>query len=221
MRFLHAGLSDADHRSAGTRAAYHRRRADRRALVQSVPLHRLSEHRESRVRRSRRNPPGAVGAGARTESRAMAPAAVRSKTKHVGASLTRLEDRPLLTGRGRFAADISFPHQLHMRIVRSNFARGRLRAIDAAAALAQPGVHTVWAAADVADIPPIDFRLSRIEGLEAYRQRLFADDFVRYVGEPVAAVFAADPYIAEDAAELVTLDIEELPPLLRADEPPG
>ena len=151
----------------------------------------------------------------------MAPAAVRSKTKHVGASLTRLEDRTLLTGRGRFAADISFPHQLHMRIVRSNFAHGRLRAIDAAAALAQPGVHTVWTAADVADIPPIDFRLSRIEGLEAYRQRLFADDFVRYVGEPVAAVFAADPYLAEDAAELVTLDIEELPPILRADELPG
>src|SRR5262245_59826973 len=151
----------------------------------------------------------------------MAPAAARSKAKHVGASLTRLEDRPLLTGRGRFAADISFPHQLHMRIVRSNFAHGRLRAIDAEAALALPGVHAVWTAANVADIPPIDFRLSRIEGLEAYRQRLFADAFVRYVGEPVAAVFADDPYIAEDAAELVTLDIEELPPLLRADEPPG
>ena len=86
----------------------------------------------------------------------MAPAAARSKAKHVGASLTRLEDRPLLTGRGRFAADISFPHQLHMRIVRSNFAHGRLRAIDADAALALPGVHTVWAAANVADIPPID-----------------------------------------------------------------
>ena len=70
----------------------------------------------------------------------MAPAAASSKTKHIGASLTRLEDRPLLTGRGRFAADISFPHQLHMRIVRSNFAYGKLNAIDADAALALPGV---------------------------------------------------------------------------------
>ena len=140
-----------------------------------------------------------------------------AKPKLVGQSLTRLEDRPLLTGRGRFAADISFPQQLHMRIVRSNFAHGRLRSIDADAALAIPGVHAVWTAADVADIPPIDFRLTRIEGLAPYRQRLLASGFVRYVGEPVAAVFASDPYLAEDAAELVVLDVEELPVILRAD----
>jgi aerobic carbon-monoxide dehydrogenase large subunit len=145
----------------------------------------------------------------------MAP--LTAKPKLVGQSLTRLEDRPLLTGRGRFAADISFPQQLHMRIVRSNFARGRLRSIDVDAALAMPGVHAVWTAADVADIPPIDFRLTRIEGLAPYRQRLLASGFVRYVGEPVAAVFANDPYLAEDAAELVVLDVEELPVILRAD----
>jgi len=127
----------------------------------------------------------------------------------------------LLMGRGRFAADVSFAQQLHMRVMRSNFAHGRLRAIDATAALATPGVYAVWTAADVAEIPPIDFRLSRIEGLEPYRQRLFATGFVRYVGEPVAAVFANDPYLAEDAAELVTLDVEELPAILEADEPPG
>src|SRR6516225_6366183 len=150
----------------------------------------------------------------------MAPASARTKTKHVGQSLRRLEDRPLLTGRGRFAADISFPQQLHMRIARSNFAHGRLRAINAEAALALPGVHAVWTAADVADVPPIDFRLSRIEGLEPYRQRLFADRYVRYVGEPVAAVFADDPYLAEDAAELVAPDIAELPAILQADEAP-
>src|SRR5262249_15999680 len=44
---------------------------------------------------------------------------------------------------------------------------------------------------------------------------------VRAVGEPVAAVFAGDPYIAEDAADLVTLEIEELPILLAADAEPG
>ncbi len=147
----------------------------------------------------------------------MAPLTAKPRAKHVGRSLTRLEDRPLLTGRGRFAADISFPRQLHMRIVRSNFAHGRLRAIDIDAALSTPGVHAVWTAADVADIPPIDFRLTRIEGLEPYRQRLLASGLVRYVGEPVAAIFADDPYLAEDAAELVLLDVEELPPILHAD----
>ena len=143
------------------------------------------------------------------------------KTQHIGRSLPRLEDRTLLTGRGRFAADISFPGQLHMRVVRSNFAHGKLQSIDASAALATNGVYAVWTAADVADIPPIDFRLSRVAGLEPYRQRLFATGKVRYVGEPVAAVFAEDPYLAEDAAELVSLDIEELPAILSAEDDPG
>jgi carbon-monoxide dehydrogenase large subunit len=145
----------------------------------------------------------------------------QTKTQHIGRSLPRLEDRTLLTGRGRFAADISFPGQLHMRVVRSSFAHGRLRSIDARAALATSGVYAVWAAADVADIPPIDFRLSRVAGLEPYRQRLFSTDRVRYVGEPVAAVFAEDPYLAEDAAELVAVEIEELPAILGACDDPG
>ena len=60
----------------------------------------------------------------------------------IGESVTRLEDPPLLRGRGRFAADINFPHQLHMRLVRSPIAHGRLRAIrmDAARALR----HKSW-----------------------------------------------------------------------------
>ena len=134
----------------------------------------------------------------------------------VGRSVPRLEDRPLVTGRGRFAADIGFAHQLHMRMVRSPVAHGRIVAIDAGAALALPGVAAVWTARDVADIPPIDFRLSKIEGLAAYRQTILATQRVRYVGDPVAAVFAADAYVAEDAADLVALEIEELPAVLDA-----
>jgi carbon-monoxide dehydrogenase large subunit len=139
----------------------------------------------------------------------------------VGRSVPRLEDRPLVTGNGRFAADVSFAHQLHMRVVRSPHAHGRIRAIDTRAAGDTPGVVAVWTTADVADIPPIDFRLTRIEGLDPYRQPILAKDYVRYVGEPVAVVFAADPYSAEDAADLVTIDVEPLPALLDADAPPG
>jgi aerobic carbon-monoxide dehydrogenase large subunit len=151
----------------------------------------------------------------------MTTSIAKPRARHVGRSLTRLEDRPLLTGHGRFAADISFAGQLHMRVVRSNFAHGRLCGIDFDAALAMPGVHAVWTAADVADIPPIDFRLTRIPGLEHYRQRLLATDFVRYVGEPVAVVFAETSYLAEDAAELVVLDVKELPSILNAEQEPG
>src|SRR5499427_1456520 len=140
---------------------------------------------------------------------------------YIGQSVPRLEDLPLIRGRGRFAGDISFPHELHMRVVRSPVAHGRIVATDAVAARATPGVVAVWTATDIADVPPIDFREGRIERLEPYRQPVFAVDRVRYVGEPVAAVFATDPYIAEDAADLVAMKIEELPVLLDADAEPA
>jgi len=130
-----------------------------------------------------------------------------TKRKFVGRSVPRIEDRPLLTGQGRYAADISFPGQWHMRIVRSHGAHGIIRAIDAKAALALPGVHAVWTHNEVAHLPPIGFRLTGLVALEPYRQTILAQRYVRYVGEPVAAVFAADAYLVEDAAELVALDI--------------
>jgi aerobic carbon-monoxide dehydrogenase large subunit len=134
----------------------------------------------------------------------------------VGRSVPRIEDGPLVTGRGRFAADVGFAHQLHMRVVRSAHAHGRIVSIDTNAARAVPGVIAVWTSADVAEIPPIDFRLTRIEGLDPYRQPILATDRVRYVGEPVAVVFATDPYLAEDAADLVTVEVADLPVLLDA-----
>ena len=145
----------------------------------------------------------------------------QTRLPYVGRSLPRLEDRPLVTGQGRFAADISFAHQLHMRVVRSAHAHGRIVAVNVDAACAMPGIAAIWTTADVAAIPPIDFRLTRIEGLEPYRQPILARDRVRYAGEPVAVVFAADPYTAEDAADAVAVEIEALPELLAADTAPG
>ena len=142
-------------------------------------------------------------------------------TPYIGRSVPRLEDPPLLSGRGRFVGDISFPLELHMRLVRSPVAHGRLVAIDAAVARTMPGVIAVWTSADIAHVPPIDFREGRIERLEPYRQPVLAIERLRYVGEPVAAVFAANPYIAEDAADLVAIEIEDLPVLLDADAPPA
>ena len=79
-------------------------------VVQSVPLHRLPEHHQGRAR------------GGERDARPMtAPA------KFIGRSVPRLEDRPLLTGQGRFAADISFPGQWHMRVVRSPIAHGKIK----------------------------------------------------------------------------------------------
>ena len=132
----------------------------------------------------------------------------------IGASVQRLEDGPLVVGAGRFAADISFPDQLHMRVVRSPLAHGRILAIAAEEARALAGVAAVWTSADIAGVPPIDFRQVRVPGLGPYRQPILAGAKVRYVGEPVAVVFAEDAYLAEDAADLVFADIEDLPPCL-------
>src|SRR4051812_21173601 len=138
--------------------------------------------------------------------------------KHIGRPLPRLEDAPLVRGEGRFAVKTSFAGELHMRIVRSQYAHGRIVAIDTAKARAAPGCVAVWTFADVADIPPIEFRPTRVKGLEPYRQHVLAKEIVRYVGEPVAAVFADDPYRAEDAAELVEVDVEPLAPVLAAEQ---
>ena len=146
--------------------------------------------------------------------------AAAQKKAFIGQSVTRLEDPPLVTGRGQFAGDINFPHQLTMRIVRSAHAHGRIVRIDVVSARALPGVFAVWTAADIADVPPVDFREGSIPALAPYRQAVLAQSHVRYVGDPVAAVFATDAYIAEDIADLVAVEIEELPPIMDAQAPP-
>ena len=141
--------------------------------------------------------------------------------KYVGQNTLRLEDKPLLMGRGRFAADVSFADQLHMRVVRSPVAHGRLLKIDTSKATALDGVVAAWTHKDVAEIPPITFRMMRVDDLEPFRQPILSDTYVRYVGEPVAVVFARDPYLAEDAEELVAVEIEPLEPYLDARADPG
>src|SRR5215469_6008816 len=147
--------------------------------------------------------------------------APRSVSPVLGQPVARLEDPPLLTGRGAFVGDIGFPHQLHMRIVRSPHANAALRSVNVATALAAPGIVAVWTAADIADLPPIDFRDPAAEALRPYRQPLLARERLRYVGEPLAAVFATDPYLAEDAAELISVEADLLEPILDASVAPG
>ena len=151
--------------------------------------------------------------------------AAASEARVLGHSVLRLEDPPLLTGKASFVGDLSFAHQLHMRVVRSAYAHGRIVAIETAAALAAPGVVAVWTSRDIADLAPIGLRgglgtPADIAGLAPYLQPVLARERVRYIGEPVAAVFAEDPYLAEDAADLVDVRVEELPVLLTAEDPP-
>jgi CO/xanthine dehydrogenase Mo-binding subunit len=134
----------------------------------------------------------------------------------IGKRVLRLEDEPLVSGRGSFLANLAFADMLHMRVVRSAHAHAELGTIDASAALAMPGVVAVWTFADVSDIPQIEFRPTKVKGMEPYRQTILVNRHVRYVGEPVAVVFATSGYIAEDAAELVVVNATPLPPRLDA-----
>ena len=139
----------------------------------------------------------------------------------LGQSVPRLEDGPLIRGEGLFASDVNFSRQLAMRVMRSPIAHGLLKGVEITAALASPGVIAVWTSDDVADIGPIPLRGPRPVGMEAFRQPILARERVRYVGEPIAVVFAEDAYLAEDAAELVTADIDPLPAVTDASAEPS
>jgi len=140
-------------------------------------------------------------------------------TEQIGSRSPRKEDHRLLVGGGRFSADVELPRAVHVRIVRSSIAAGDLLNVDVTAARALPGVVDVLTATDLPADLRIPVRLT-VQGLDLteHLQPVLARDAVRYVGEPVAVVVAQDPYIAEDAAELVQIEIEESDVLLDVDE---
>jgi carbon-monoxide dehydrogenase large subunit len=136
-----------------------------------------------------------------------------SPQAYVGRAIPRVEDLRLLTGGGRYGADFDLPDQLHARIVRSQLAHGRVRGIDTSLAARRPGVTAVLTAADLPETL-IPVRLFPTENANRVLQPALARDTVRYVGDPVAIVLASDPYLAEDAAEDVAVEIDPLPVVL-------
>lgn len=132
----------------------------------------------------------------------------------VGQPIERAEDIRFLLGKGEFADDYEPAGVLHAAIFRSSVAHGRIVELDISKALALPGVHAVVTAKDIGEvIPEIPLRLAPIRGLEKYLQPVIASDKVRFAGEPVAVVVAESRAIAEDALELIELDIETLAPV--------
>ncbi len=131
----------------------------------------------------------------------------------IGARLPRIEDRPLLQGKGRFVDDIALPGVWHAAFVRSPHPHAAIRGLDAGDARALPGVHAVLTLDDLAPVLAQRRMLRHSNSgtpLERYWSFALADGEVSYVGEAVAIVLAADRYIAEDAAALVAVDYEVL-----------
>ncbi len=141
----------------------------------------------------------------------MSTATQRASNLFVGSPIERLEDLRFLTGRGQYVDDLHSERMLHAAILRSSVAHGRIRAIDAAAALARPGVHAVITAADIGKVPTIPLRHDPTPKIRRFEQPVIANGKVRYVGEPLAVVIADTPALAEDALEAIAVDIETMP----------
>src|SRR5579863_8192862 len=120
------------------------------------------------------------------------------------------EDRRFLAGAARFVADVALPGMLHVALVASPYPFARIRGINARAALALPGVRAVVTGAEL--VGATDAMMSGLDTPQVRRYPL-AHELARYVGEWVAAVVAESRAIAEDAAELVEVDHEPLPPV--------
>jgi carbon-monoxide dehydrogenase large subunit len=129
----------------------------------------------------------------------------------IGHSHGRLGGDRLVSGRGHFVDDVRVDGLLHAAVVRSPHAHARVGGLDVGRARALPGVHAVLTGADVPTAAVIPNRVAAPAGTERYLQPAIARDVVRFVGEPVALVVADDPYVARDAAELVTVVWEPLP----------
>lgn len=132
----------------------------------------------------------------------------------------RREDLRLVTGQGRFTNDWNLEGQAHAAFRRSDRAHARIKGIDTAAAEQAPGVLAVLTAREVADagfatLPPIQPPPGRGgQSVLAPERPYLARDRVRFVGEEVAVVIAETAAQARDAADLIDVDYEDLPPLI-------
>ena len=126
--------------------------------------------------------------------------------------MPRTEDQRMVTGHGRYIDDLNKPGMVHAAFVRSTVASGRIVDLDASEARQMPGVIAVLTAAET-NSPA--HQLGGAAPDHTPRQVL-ADRHVSYVGDPIAIVIAESRYLAEDAAELVVVDIEPEDPVVTA-----
>ena len=129
--------------------------------------------------------------------------------QNIGEPIERHEDLRFLAGTGRFVDDVTPTGALHAAILRSPVAHGEILEVDLDYARDIPGVVRIITAADIgAEIPIIPIRLAPIDSYEFLRQPVIAKSRVRYVGEPIAVVVATSRAIAEDALDVISIDID-------------
>jgi len=143
-------------------------------------------------------------------SRGYEPVKSGSGEKLVGQAVRRTEDARLLCGMGRYVDDIEFANGLHMSVYRSDKPYARVISINSEKAKDLPGVFGVYTWSDIADYIKPAVATSRMADYQSTAIYPLANGVVRYVGEPIAVVLAVDRYIAEDALNLLEVQLEPL-----------
>ncbi len=139
-------------------------------------------------------------------------------TRYIGKRMKRKEDPRLIQGIGHYVDDLQLSGMHHAAIVRSPHAHARIRSLDTSKARTAPGVALVLTGADIRGaIGPVPCA-AQIPDMKAALRHPLATDKVRFVGEPVAVVVAADRYAARDAADLVEVDYEPLTPVVNPEK---
>ena len=139
--------------------------------------------------------------------------------KYTGTSVKRVEDPRFIQGKGRYVANLTLPNMVYVAIKRSPYAHAKINNINADFALAVDGVLAVFTGADMenAGIGSIPCGYNP-PGIKTAPHMPLAVDKVRHVGDGVAAVVAEDPYIAQDALELIDVEYDPLPVVIDAKE---
>jgi CO/xanthine dehydrogenase Mo-binding subunit len=135
-----------------------------------------------------------------------APHIAAKAGSQIGRSVPRTESRDKVTGRAEYVHTMRLPGMLVAKLFRSTVPHGRIKSIDVSAAKQVPGVLHVVTVDDVKKVIPHPYY-----GPAFHDQPILADKKVRFVGEPVAAVIAVNPHVAEAAMQLITAEYEELP----------
>src|SRR5438067_10090216 len=208
MRLLHARHGVERARPSEEQPEADRQGNPRIPRRQSLPLHRLSQHRAGDRRRR--------GSDARRHAGAQPPWGGRGVTAmaegSIGTPVRRREDYRFLTGQGTYTDDINRPGQLYAYILRSPHANARLNRIDTSGATSAPGVVAVFSGQDMAKDGigglPCGWLINSKDGspMKEPPHPVLAVDRVRHVGDPVAVVIADSLGQARDAAENIAVD---------------
>src|ERR1700730_153023 len=209
MRLLHAGNADGRAGSAPTTARTGPRSDTRASLRQLLPLHRISGYRR-RDRNHRALAKGAQVMTRRPTDRETLSVLDRPNS-YIGKTVPRPNLDRLMQGRGLYVSDMELPRMAHVVFLRSPHAHAGIMAIEVTAAKSLPGVIAVVTGKELAAvITPWVGVLSHLKGLKSAPQSAIAIDRVCWQGEAVAAIVASSRAAAEDAAEHVVVEYQEL-----------